>query len=131
MAPLSHAIAAERLADRGETVTLRDRHLQWLAELTDDDVEALQGVLDATGARAEIEDSIGRLTGEAVAAVEQALSLGVSDAAAVHHILAIPDAEERRRHQIALAAELAEFERPLPVMDDYDLLLSEGAGGVQ
>lgn len=65
-----------------------------------------------------------------IAAVEQALSLGVSDAAAVHHILAIPDPMERRRHQLALAAELAEFERPLPGMDDYDLLLSEGAGGV-
>jgi transposase len=66
-----------------------------------------------------------------IAAVEQALSLGVSDAAAVQHILAIPDPVERRRHQIALAAELAEFERPMPVMDDYDLLLSESAGGVQ
>lgn len=65
-----------------------------------------------------------------IAAVEQALSLGVSDAATVHHILAIPDPMERRRHQLALAAELAEFERPLPGMDDYDLLLSEGAGGV-
>ena len=58
-----------------------------------------------------------------IAAVEQALSLGVSDSAAVHHILAIPDPVERRRHQLALDAELAEFERPLPTMDDYDLLL--------
>lgn len=66
-----------------------------------------------------------------IAAVEQALGLGVSDAAAVQHILAIPDPVERRRHQIALAAELAEFERPMPVMDDYDLLLSGSAGGVQ
>lgn len=66
-----------------------------------------------------------------IAAVEQALSMGVSDAAAVQHILAIPDPVERRRHQIALAAELAEFERPMPVMDDYDLLLTESAGGVQ
>jgi transposase len=66
-----------------------------------------------------------------IAAVEQALSLGVSDAAAVQHILAIPDPGERRQHQIALAAELAEFERPMPTMDDYDLLLADGAGGVQ
>jgi hypothetical protein len=36
----------------------------------------------------------------------------------------MPDAEERRRHKIALSEELAEFERPLPVMDEYDLLLT-------
>jgi hypothetical protein len=57
--------------------------------------------------------------------------LGVSDAAAVQHILHTPDAEERRRYAIALAEELAQFERPMPVMDDYDLLLAEAAGGVQ
>lgn len=66
-----------------------------------------------------------------ITAVEQALSLGVSDAAAVEHILRTPDAEERRRYAIALAEELAQFERPMPVMDDYDLLLAEAAGGVQ
>ena len=66
-----------------------------------------------------------------IAAVEQALSLGLSDAAAVQHILAMPDPVERRKHEITLAAELAGFERPLPVMDDYDLLLTKGAGGVQ
>ena len=60
--------------------------------------------------------------------VEEALALGVSDAAAVLHILRMPDPKERSRHALALAEELAQFERPLPVMDDYDLLL---AGGVQ
>ena len=48
-------------------------------ELTEDDVAALQEVLDATGARDEIEHSIDRLTREAVDAVERA---PVVDAAA-------------------------------------------------
>ncbi|MEZ5402672.1 MAG: hypothetical protein R2729_23560 [Bryobacteraceae bacterium] len=66
-----------------------------------------------------------------IAAVEEALRLGVSDAAAVQHMLTMPDPAARQRYQMALAADLAEFERPLPVMDDYDLLLAEGHGGVQ
>jgi hypothetical protein len=57
--------------------------------------------------------------------------LGVSDAAAVMHILRMPDAEQRRQHTIALAEELAQFERPMPVMDDYDLLLADTTGGIQ
>ena len=64
--------------------------------------------------------------------MEEALRLGVSDAAAVLHILNMPDADERKRYAIALSEELAQFERPQPVMDDYDLLLaaslSEKAG---
>ena len=56
--------------------------------------------------------------------MEEALRLGVSDAAAVLHILNMPDAEERKRYAIALSEELAQFERPQPVMDDYDLLLA-------
>jgi len=66
-----------------------------------------------------------------ITAVEEALRLGVSDAAAVLHILRMPDAEQRRQYAIALAEELKQFERPLPVMDDYDLLLADPAGGVQ
>ena len=58
-----------------------------------------------------------------ISAVEEALHLGVTDAAAVLHIMRTPDAEERRRHQIELSEELAQFERPQPVMDAYDLLL--------
>ncbi|HUF31659.1 MAG TPA: polyprenyl synthetase family protein [Acidimicrobiales bacterium] len=51
--------AQARLLDRvGET------------DLTDDEVADLQEVLVATGARAAVEDSITRLTGEAVAAIE-------------------------------------------------------------
>jgi hypothetical protein len=58
-----------------------------------------------------------------IRAVEEALRLGVTDAAAVLHIMRTPDAEERRRHEIELSEELAQFERPQPVMDAYDLLL--------
>jgi transposase len=60
-----------------------------------------------------------------IGAVEEALRLGVTDAAAVMHILRMPDPEERRRYALQLAEELAEFERPLPVMDEYDLLLGD------
>jgi transposase len=63
-----------------------------------------------------------------IAAVEEALRLGVTDAAAVLHILHMPDPEERRQYAITLAEELRQFERPMPVMDDYDLLLT---GGIQ
>jgi transposase len=62
-----------------------------------------------------------------IAAVEEALRIGVTDAAAVLHILRMPDADERRRYAMALAEELAQFERPMPKMDEYDLLL----GGIQ
>jgi hypothetical protein len=36
----------------------------------------------------------------------------------------MPDPEERRRYELALKEELAEFERPMPKMTEYDLLLS-------
>ena len=58
-----------------------------------------------------------------ISAVEEALRLGVTDAAAVLHIMRTPDAEERRRYQLELSEELSQFERPQPVMDEYDLLL--------
>jgi transposase len=66
-----------------------------------------------------------------VVAVEEALRLGVSDAAAVLHILRMPDAEQRRQYAIALAEELREYERPMPVLDEYDLLLTGAGGGIQ
>jgi transposase len=65
-----------------------------------------------------------------IAAVEEALRLGVSDAAAVLHILHMPDANDRKRYALALAEELRQFERPMPVMDEYDALLS-GKGVIQ
>ncbi len=66
-----------------------------------------------------------------IAAVEEALRLDVSDGAAVLHILHMPDAEQRRRYAIALAEELREFERPMPTMAEYDLLLADSNGGIQ
>lgn len=66
-----------------------------------------------------------------IAAVEEALRLGVTDAAAVLHIFHMPDPEQRRQYSIALTKELAQFERPMPVMDEYDLLLTDTAGGIQ
>lgn len=66
-----------------------------------------------------------------IAAVKEALRLGVSDAAAVLHIFHMPDPEQRRHYAITLAEELAQFERPMPVMDDYDLLLAGTPGGIQ
>ena len=39
--------------------------------------------------------------------VEEALALGVFDAAAVLHILRMPDPKARSRHALALAEELA------------------------
>jgi hypothetical protein len=61
-----------------------------------------------------------------IAAVEEALGLGASDAAAVLHIMNMPDAEQRKQYAIALAEELAQFERPMPAMDEYDQLLTPG-----
>jgi hypothetical protein len=55
----------------------------------------------------------------------------VSDAAAVLHILNMPDPEQRRRYALALAEELIQFERPMPVMEEYDLLLKDTTGGIQ
>jgi transposase len=67
-----------------------------------------------------------------IAAVEEALRLGVSDGAAVLHILNMPDPEHRRRHAMALREELQQFERPLPTLAEYDLLLTTNAiGGVR
>ena len=61
-----------------------------------------------------------------IAAVEEALRLGVTDAAAVMHILHMPDPEQRRQYAITLAEELKEFEGTMPVMDEYDLMLTGG-----
>ena len=52
------------------------------------------------------------------------MRLGVTDAAAVMHILRMPHPEQRKHCALALSEELAQFERPQPVMDEYDLLLA-------
>ena len=40
-------------------------------------------------------------------------------------------AQQRRQQAMALAQELVQFERPMPVMDEYDLLLSDTQGDIQ
>jgi len=57
------------------------------------------------------------------------LRLGISDAAAVLHLLRMPDPEQRRQYAVALAEELQQYERPMPVMDNYDLLLAANTTG--
>lgn len=74
--------------------------------------------------------SVGRWP-QLITAVEEALRLGVSDAAAVLHILYMPDPVQRQQYALALAEELAQFERPAPGVDEYDLLLADAAGGLQ
>ena len=56
--------------------------------------------------------------------MEQAISLGCADAAAVRHLVEAADLTHARDAIIELDA-LSRFERPLPVMTDYDGLLSE------
>jgi transposase len=60
------------------------------------------------------------------AALEEALSLGCSDAAAIRHLVQAADLIRARRDVIELG-ELSRFERPLPVMTDYDGLLGQEA----
>ena len=57
--------------------------------------------------------------GRVRAAVEQAISLGCADAAAVRHLVEAADLTHARDAIIELDA-LSRFERPLPVMTDYD-----------
>jgi transposase len=58
-------------------------------------------------------------------AVEEALSLGCCDGAAIRHLAEAADLK-RASSTIELGA-LAHYERPLPVMTDYDRLLSQEA----
>jgi len=55
----------------------------------------------------------GKSWDQLIAAVEEALRLGVTDAAAVLHILNMPDPEQRRRYALDLADELLFCFRPL------------------
>jgi hypothetical protein len=58
------------------------------------------------------------------AAVEAAITLGCSDAAAVRHLVEAADLTHARNALIELG-ELSRFERPAPVMSDYDGLLGQ------
>jgi transposase len=57
------------------------------------------------------------------AAVEEALSAGCSDAAAILHLIAAPDLAHARS-TLSELGELSRFERPLPLLTAYDELLS-------
>lgn len=63
--------------------------------------------------------------------MEEALRLGVGDAAAVLQILHMPAAEQRTQYAMALSEELPQFERTMPAMDEFDLLPMGTPGGVQ
>jgi len=62
--------------------------------------------------------------GRVRAAVEEAIALGCADAAAVRHLVEAADLTHARDAIIELD-KLSRFERPLPVMTDYDGLLSD------
>ncbi len=88
----------------------------------------------STGTRAMIalvRAGLGAGWSRLIGAVDEALRLGVSDEAAVLHLFRLPPAEERRCHALVLTEDLASFKRPLPVMDNYDLLLADAAGDGQ
>jgi len=57
-------------------------------------------------------------------AIEEAVRLGCADAAAIRHLITAADLTHARDAIIELGA-LARFERPLPVLTDYDGLLSQ------
>jgi len=58
------------------------------------------------------------------AAIEQALRLGCTDAAAVRHLLTT-GALQRREPPLREIGLLEQYERPLPVLSEYDALLHE------
>jgi hypothetical protein len=58
------------------------------------------------------------------AAVEEAITLGCADAAAVRHLVEAVDLAHPRNALIEFG-ELSRFERPVPVMTDYDGLLGQ------
>ena len=66
-----------------------------------------------------------------IGAVNEALRLGVSDEAAVLHLLRPPAEPARCSPAMILTEDLAMFERALPLMDNYDLLLADHSGGGQ
>ena len=47
-----------------------------------------------------------------IVAVEEALRLGISDSAAVMHLLRMPDPEQRRQHAVDLAEGTASVRTP-------------------
>jgi hypothetical protein len=60
-------------------------------------------------------------------AVEEALALGCSDAAAIRHLAETTDLDRVRSTIIELGV-LSRYERPQPALNDYDALLGQEAG---
>lgn len=92
-----------------------------------------QGLIERLGQSAGTREMIGLLQlGRAHGqdalrrAIETALELGCGDSAAVRHLLTAPDLAHPAIAPLAIGS-LAQFERPLPVVTEYDQLL---AGGV-
>jgi hypothetical protein len=63
-------------------------------------------------------------------AVEKALALGCTDAAAVRHLLTNSDLVRRQTESIELPG-LERYERPLPLINEYDQLLGAAATAVE
>jgi len=61
------------------------------------------------------------------AAVEEALALGCSDAAAIRHLTEAADLARARNTIIELGGALSRYERPKPSLADYDALLGQRA----
>jgi hypothetical protein len=59
-------------------------------------------------------------------AIETALALGCSDSAAVQHLVTTPTLTRAQPAELPDLGPLAQFERPLPVVDAYDELLVGG-----
>jgi transposase len=57
-------------------------------------------------------------------AIETALELGCSDAAAVRHLLSVEDLQHARSESFELGS-LQRYERPVPLLNEYDGLLTE------
>jgi hypothetical protein len=59
------------------------------------------------------------------AAIETALATGCTDAAAVQHLFHAPDLNRRPCEAIDIGS-LDRYQRPMPVMNEYDQLLMAG-----
>ena len=74
---------------------------------------------------------LGRVHGQAVlrGAIDAALVLGRTDEAAVRHLVTTRGLE-RARPKAVVVGTLAQFERPLPTLGEYDQLLLAAPAGV-
>jgi hypothetical protein len=125
---LNQQVLADCVANRSRTILGRSMTIGAARELEREHLSALAGTREMIAlVRAGSIDGWEKL----IAAVKDALRLGISDAAAVLYLLRMPDPEQRRQHAVALAEELLQFERPMPVMDNYDLLLANTTGAIQ